>query len=290
MDTELLNHTPEVANQVPTVEVPAPTAWPIVLAFGIALVAAGMVTTVALTVLGAGIMVAGAVGWFREMLPEERMESLQVDTHVPAVTTSRHAIDRVPEAPDRPRAWLPVEIYPVSAGLIGGLAGGAVMAVLAMLYGIVTQRSIWYPINLLAAGFFPASVTEKTADLTAFHPSMFGIAVAIHLLACVLVGLLYGATLPMLPHRPILLGGFIGPILWSGVVHSLLGIVNPVLDKRIDWPWFVVTQVGFGIVAGIVVSRHERIQTWQRMPFYIRAGIEHSGMHDHDDDREGDRR
>jgi hypothetical protein len=82
----------------------------------------------------------------------------------------------------------------------------------------------------------------------------------------------------MLPRRPILLGGFIAPILWSGLLHSILGIVNPVLNQRIDWLWFVASQVGFGIVAGIVVSRQERIRTWQGLPLSLRAGMEASGM------------
>ena len=88
--------------------------------------------------------------------------------------------------------------------------------------------------------------------------------------------------LPMLPRRPILLGGFIAPLLWTGLIHSILGIVNPVLNQRIDWLWFVVSQVGFGIVAGIVVSRQERIRTWQRLPLAFRAGMEASGMKDED--------
>jgi hypothetical protein len=184
--------------------------------------------------------------------------------------------------------WLPVEIYPISAGLWGGLAGSVAMALLAMVYGVLSQRSIWYPVNLLAAGFFPASGTQAVAGLTGFHLSTFLIATAIHLITSVLVGLLYGAMLPMLPRRPILLGGLVAPIVWSGVVHSILGLVNPVLDQHIDWVWFVISQMGFGVVAGIVVSRRERIPTWQRLPFALRAGLEESGMHD--EDREGDER
>ena len=44
-----------------------------------------------------------------------------------------------------------------------------------------------------------------------------------------------------------------------------------------DWLWFVVSQMGFGIVAGIVVSRQERIRTWQHLPFAMRAGMEVQG-------------
>jgi hypothetical protein len=183
-------------------------------------------------------------------------------------------------AQELPRASLPVEIYPISAGIKGGLAGSVAMAFLAMLYGLLSQTSIWYPINLLAAGFFPAATTDTTAQIAAFHLRAFLVAVPIHLITSLLVGLLYGAMLPMLPRRPILLGGLIAPILWSGLIHSILGIVNPVLDQRIDWLWFVLAQVGFGIVAGLVVSRQERIRTWQHLPLAFRAGMEASGMMD----------
>ena len=152
------------------------------------------------------------------------------------------------------------------------------MAVVAMLYGIFSHTSIWYPINLLAAGFFPA--TANTAEIAAFHLRALLIAIPIHLITSLLVGLLYGAMLPMLPRRPVLLGGFIAPILWSGVIHSILGIVNPVLNQRIDWLWFVASQVGFGIVAGLVVSRQERIRTLQHLPLALRSGMEASGMRD----------
>ena len=287
MAVEPLNESVEDAST--TVAVPAPTAWPIVLAFGIALLFAGMVTSEAVSVLGAAAAIAGAVGWFRDVLPHEAHESLRVTTRVPAVSTLRHEVARVRVARELQRAWLPLEIYPVSAGIKGGLAGGVAMALLASLYGILSHTSIWYPINLLAAGFFPRATAMSTAEIAAFHLPAFLIAVPIHLIASLLVGLLYGATLPMVPHRPILLGGFIAPLLWSGMLHSILGIVNPVLNQRIDWLWFVLSQVGFGIVAGIVVSRQERIRTWQRLPFVLRTGFEESGLRDEnrgDDERQ----
>jgi hypothetical protein len=261
-----------------TVEVPASTPWPIVLAFGIALLFAGLVTSEAVSVLGAIISIAGAVGWFRDVLPNEAHETVQVVPQVAAVKTIRREVARMEIAHELRRAWLPVEIYPISAGIKGGLAGSVAMALLAMLYGVLSRTSIWYPINLLAAGFFPTATTVTTAEIAEFHLRAFVIAVPIHLITSLLVGLLYGAMLPMLPRRPVLLGGFIAPLLWSGLIHSILGIVNPVLDQRIDWLWFVASQVGFGIVAGIVVSRQERIQTRQQLPLALRVGLEASGM------------
>jgi hypothetical protein len=55
-----------------TVRLPAPTAWPIVLAFGITLVFAGLLTTASVSVLGAILAVSGYIGWFREVLPHEK--------------------------------------------------------------------------------------------------------------------------------------------------------------------------------------------------------------------------
>src|SRR6202035_1287290 len=127
------------------------------------------------------------------------------------------------------------------------------MAFLAVLYGVLYHKSIWYPINLLAAGFFPV-MAETTAKIAAFYLRAFVVAVLIHLITSLLVGLLYGAMLPMLPRRPVLLGGVIAPLLWSGLIYGILGILNPVLNQRIQWAWFVISQMGFGIVAGIVVS------------------------------------
>lgn len=278
MAVELVNHNGEATPG--TVELPAPTSWPIVFAFGITLVFAGLVTSGAVSALGAIVAVAGAAGWFRDVLPQEAHESMPVTAQVPGITTSRHEAARAAAAPELQRAWLPVEIYPVSAGIEGGLAGGVAMAVLAMLYGILSHTSIWYPVNLLAAGFFPQAMTATTAQIAAFHLRALLIAVPIHLITSLLVGLLYGATLPMLPRRPILLGGFVAPILWSGLLHGILEIVNPVLNRRIDWFWFVLSQVGFGIAAGIVVSRKMRVRTWQRLPLALPSRLEESGMRD----------
>src|SRR6478672_10523617 len=265
-----------------TVELPAPTAWPIVLAFGVMLLAAGMVTNVAVSVLGAILAVCGYIGWFRDVLPHEKMESVPVGDIPQPASTSRRQVERVEFMHrDLHRARLPLEIYPVSAGVKGGVAGGAAMAVLAMLYGIVSGHGIWYPINLLSVGFFPT--IQTTAQIAAFNMNSLIIASLIHVVTSLLVGLLYGVALPMFPRHPILFGGVIAPLLWSGLLHSVLDVINPVMNQRIDWPWFVISQIAFGIVAGIVVSRQERISTWQPLPLAVREGVEAQGAVDEND-------
>jgi hypothetical protein len=269
---------PETPEATPgTVRLPAPTAWPIILAFGVTLLFAGLLTSASVSILGAILFVTGCVGWFRDVLPHEKEETVEVKPEVTVIATSRREVERLPIAPDLPRALLPLETYPVSAGIKGGLAGSVAMAVLACLYGFLKQRSIWYPINLLAATGYAQSLKVGTAWLDAFHLGSFSLALLIHLITSLLVGLLYGAMLPMFPRRPIFLGGIVAPILWTGLLHSILGLINPLLDSRIDWPWFIASQFAFGIVAGLVVARLSRVRTRQLVPFLMRAGIEAPG-------------
>jgi hypothetical protein len=260
------------------IEVPASTAWPLVLALGFTLICAGLLTSVSVSVLGAVLALAGCAGWFQEVLPKEHEVVVSVIPDERAVITNRRMVDRLPLAPDQVRAWLPLHTHPISAGLKGGLAGGAAMAVLACAYGVLKVGSIWYPINLLAASFYAQSLKLGGSQLNAFHTDSFAIALALHALISTAVGLLYGAMLPMFAHRPILLGGLIGPVLWSGLQYSLLSLLNPMLESYIDWLWFIASQVAFGIVAGLVVVRQPRVPTRENVPFAIRAGVEAPGI------------
>ncbi|HEV3332168.1 MAG TPA: hypothetical protein VG096_14360 [Bryobacteraceae bacterium] len=260
------------------IEMPAPTAWPIVLAFGLTLVFAGLVTAASVSMLGAILAVAGAVGWFREVLPVESHERAPVVHEEIAIESSRSAVERIAGSGAAVRAWLPVEIYPISAGIKGGLAGGAAMALLAGVYGILSGNGVWYAMDLLVAGLFPAMATETARQIGTFNLYEFLIAIPLHLLISLMVGLLYGAMLPMLPRRPILLGGFAAPLLWSGLIYGILAFVNPVMNQHIDWIWFVASQIAFGMVAGFVVSAQARITTRQHLPLIVRMGIEAPGL------------
>jgi hypothetical protein len=272
--TEELNESRETPREI---ALPAPTAWPFVLALGCTLLFAGLVTSLSVSLLGAVLSLAGSIGWFREVFPREHKETVPVVAEEIRITTERRVVERVP-IPTYQRAWLPVHTYPISAGVKGGFAGAVAMAMLACAYGVLKAHSIWYPINLLAAAVYSESLKLGPAQLYSFHADSFAIALGLHAIVSTLVGLLYGAMLPMFPRRPIVLGGLIAPALWSALIYTILGLLNPLLASHIDWPWFIASQVGFGVVAGLVVVRHERIPTRENLSFAIRAGIEAPGI------------
>jgi len=279
MATQLSVEQVEQRPQAPVeIEVPASTAWPLVLALGFTLMLAGLLTSASVSALGVVLAVAGCVGWFREVFPHEHEETVPVVFEEHRVTTERRVVERVPVAPDLLRAWLPLETYPVSAGIKGGLAGAVAMAVLACAYGLFKAGSIWYPINLLAATVYAQSLKLGPAQLNSFHADSFAIALALHGIGSTLVGLLYGAMLPMFARRPIVLGGLIAPVLWSGLLYSTMQLLNPLLASRINWIWFMASQMAFGVVAGVVVVRQQRVSTRENLPFIVRAGIEAPGI------------
>src|SRR5271156_2303178 len=91
------------------IEMPAPTAWPLMLAVGLTLISAGMVTAASLSILGAMLTVAGAVGWFRQVLPVESHEVTHVVPEEHTIQTSRGTVERIAGVRQIPRAWLPLE-------------------------------------------------------------------------------------------------------------------------------------------------------------------------------------
>jgi hypothetical protein len=274
LGTEQLDEHPGTPREL---ESPAPTAWPFVLAFGFSLLFAGLVTSTSVSVLGALLAVAGCIGWFFEVFPREHEVVVPVVPDDFRASTKRRVVDRLPVAADQVRAWLPVHTYPVSAGVKGGLAGSVAMAALACAYGVLKAGSIWYPINLLAATVYSQSLKLGPSELYSFHADSFAIALGLHVLVSTTVGLLYGAMLPMFARRPIVLGGLIAPVLWSGLIYTMLGLLNPVLASHIDWYWFVASQVAFGVVAGLIVVRQSRMLTRENLPFAMRAGVEAPG-------------
>jgi hypothetical protein len=271
--------TPERDGSHPeSVDLPAPTAWPMVVALGITLGFTGLITHGAVSLVGIGLALIGGIGWFREVLPEPQLERIMlrpVELRPGAVSPSRAAERLLGEAGHRIR--VPVEIQPYSAGIRGGIVGGIAMAVVALAYGLIVQRSPWYPINLLSAAAMPGMAHATVAELRAFDLLALAIGTIVHGLISVLVGLLYAVILPMLPGRHVFWGGVIAPLLWTGLVWALLGVVNPTLGAHVDWPWFVVSQIAFGLATGFVVARAQPLPTMQTWPLAARVGVKTRG-------------
>jgi hypothetical protein len=260
-----------------TVELPAPTVWPMVFGLAVTLVFAGLLSSAYVSLAGGLLLLVAAVGWWRQVLPVEAHEHLAVepaDMTVPKVVIP---VEYLRAGVEKHRVRLGVKIRPFSAGFKGGVVGGIGMAGVAMIFGIISQGSIWYPINLLAAAAVPTLATASVEQLRQFSALGLILGIVIHALGSLLVGVLYAVMLPMFPRKAFWWAGVSAPILWSGVIASMLGFVNPALAARIDWRWFVASQLAFGLTGGFVIARTEGIESRQDWPLELRAGIEAPG-------------
>jgi hypothetical protein len=264
------------------IEVPAPTAWPLVTALGITLLAAGLVTHLVISLVGLVLALRGAVGWFSEDLPVEHVEMVRVRPAIERaqpVKVSARTVAHLEAGQAGHRVRIPAEIHPYSSGLKGGLVGGVAMAMVACAYGLIAHHSIWYPINLLAAAAMPSLAQADVAQLKAFNGTAFIMALIIHGLISLFVGLLFAVLLPMLPsRRAAFWGSLISPVLWTALVWATLKLVNPLLDTRIDWLWFIASQVAFGMTTGYVIHHSRTVETMQTWPLAARAGLEIPGL------------
>ncbi len=256
-------------------EMPAPTLLPLALAFGLMLAFLGLIFHLYLVYVGVAVAFSAAIGWWRAVIPAEAHEQVALDpAHRPSPVLMRpEAVIRLKPGESLHRVHLPHEAHSYSSGIIGGLAGGCVMAVLACIYGLIAQHSIWFPVNLLAGVVLPSMGSETLEQLRAFDGSALLAACLGHIALSILVGVLYAITLPMFPRYAFFWAGILMPLVWSGVVATLLNLLNPALNSRINWPSYVLCQLAFGLVCGFVIARSERIKTLQSWTLAERAGI-----------------
>ena len=264
-----------------TVEIPASTPWPFVTAFGLALIFAGLVTSLAVSVVGLVVLLTGAVGWFRVVMPVQQEELVKVvpTLSVARIASSTRRVDHLEPGAGGHRVRIPVQVHPYSAGLIGGAVGGVGMAIIACLYGLLAHGSIWYPVNLLAAAALPSLTDAGPEVLNTFQVAGFIAAFITHALFSLFVGLMFAVILPMMPSRfTAFWGSFLAPVLWTALIASTLRLINPALNSKIAWGWFIASQIAYGLITGYIVAHSKWVETQQDWPLAARAGLEAPGL------------
>jgi hypothetical protein len=250
------------------VEMPRPTAAPLVLALGITLVAAGVAFGAAFFVVGAAVFVAGLGIWIGQLLPGRghAHEPLAEPSERPRpVAAAPGGVEQMRPGLPGYRLRLPERVHPISAGLWGGLFGGLAMPLPALVWSLLSGHGLWYPLNLLAGMALPLPANMDPEQLEQYlkdpHGSLLLVAVVIHVVLSVVIGLIYGVLLPTLPEvpAPIAWGGLLMPVLWTAVSYVAMAVANPALPGMVSWPWFILSQFVFGITMPAVVLGAKRL-------------------------------
>jgi hypothetical protein len=251
-----------------SVKMPRPTVAPLVLAFGLTLLAAGVPLGLGFLFVGAVVVGAGLSIWIAQLLPGQGHidEPLaEPERRARPVAGAPGGVEHLREGLPGYRLRLPQDVHPISAGFRGGIVGGAVMPVPALLWGLLSGHGPWYPVNLLAGMVLPGVGTMTVSELEKVHTDLLVVGLVIHVVLSVILGLIYGVLLPTLPSvpQPIAWGGLLAPLLWSGISYAAMGIVNPLMERGVSWPWFIASQFVFGIVAAVVIMQAARLRPAQ---------------------------
>ena len=132
--------------------------------------------------------------------------------------------------------------------------------------------------NLLAGVVIPNLGNASIEYLRGFHSLPFIAALVGHVILSCLVGVVYAVILPMFPKYAPFWAGILMPLFWSGLVATVLNVLNPALNERISWPWFVACQLAFGLIGGYVIARSTSIRTMQSWSIEERAFLHAPGL------------
>jgi hypothetical protein len=244
-----------------SVEMPRPTIAPLVLAVGMLLLASSLIFGLGFLIAGAVLILVGLGLWIAQLLPGQgHMHEAFVD---PAqrprpISGLSGGVARLLEGMPGHRLRMPEKVHPISAGIKGGLAGGAVMPIPAILWALFSGHSIFYPLNLLVGTALPHL---DPGQLDQFNVVFFIVGLVIHASASLVLGLIYGVLMPTLPsiHRAIAWGGLLMPLLWSGTTFLMMSSVSQLLRDGVSWPWFIFSQFLFGTVLALFIMRYRHL-------------------------------
>ncbi len=240
------------------VEMPRPTVAPLIVSLGMGLLATGIAFGTYFMVAGVALLAIGLGAWSAEMLPGRghfHEPLVEPERRARPVTGAAGAVGQLHEGMPGYRFRMPQEVHPISAGVKGGIVGGMLMPIPALLWGLLSGHTIWYPVNLLAGMVLPGLEQLSVAELEEFRLSLLIAGVVIHATTSLIMGLVYGVLLPTLPDIPtsMVWAALLAPLLWTAASYLLMGVVNPVFHQRVSWPWFIASQFVYGVVMAVAV-------------------------------------
>jgi hypothetical protein len=144
-------------------------------------------------------------------------------------------------------------------GVVGGIIGGLWMVLVAAIYGLISGKGIWFPVNLIGATAMREMQGANVEALAQFNPRLASVGLIIHFLYAICVGFLFAGFLLVLPGRPLLWALVLGPLLWV-LAFLALPLFNPVMERNLDPLSFAVAHIFYGLIMGLwVVREHPQL-------------------------------
>ncbi len=275
MLTEQLNR--EQCPDSVEIEIPAPTAWPFVLAFGSTLMLTGLLTSCRASVRGFASLLRVASDGFarssRHRAGTNRAGGLEDESRL-TIAVSWNAI------PIAAGSSAGMASSPYISGFSGGQRRHRRPVAMAALAALMDSESRQHLVSHQSPcrGDLSRILASGPHRLYSFHADAFAVAFVLHGVGSILVGLLYGAMLPMFPRRPIVLGGLIAPVCGRGCFTN-----SRTAESVARQPHQLVLvrrlASGFWSCRRPRCRAPTRIPTRENLSFALRAGIEAPGIY-----------
>jgi hypothetical protein len=157
------------------------------------------------------------------------------------------------------RKEVPAMVYPYSSGIVGGLIAGMAMVVVALIYGLLTGRGIWYPVNLIGATVLRDLQNAPQETFEQFNLAALIAGLVIHLIMSAGLGFVFSLVLPTLPGSPWVWAAIVAPLLWITATALALPLLNPIMERYIDWPSFGIAQFFYSLILGWWLTRTPKV-------------------------------
>lgn len=155
---------------------------------------------------------------------------------------------------------VPALVYPYRAGLTGGALGGLAMMAVAMVYGLVSGRGLWLPVNLIGTALIPGLQSASLATLSQFNAAALLAGLLLHTALSIGLGFVFAMMLPTLPGSPVMWSLAVGSLLWWLAGAITLPLFNPIMAAAVDVPSFLMAHLAYGLALGGWVTQKPRIR------------------------------
>lgn len=174
---------------------------------------------------------------------------------------SRAEGESPPEAPQTKAGHsVPAMVYPYKVGVTGGALGGSAMVAVALIYGVVSGRGIWLPVNLVGATLILDLQGAPLEKLAEFNAAALIVGVILHATISIGIGFVFAVLLPTLPGPPVIWSLTVGSLLWALASLLILPALNPTMAEHVDVPSFLIAHLVYGIVLGWWIPRTPKIR------------------------------
>ncbi len=154
---------------------------------------------------------------------------------------------------------VPAFVYPYKVGLIGGALGGLAMVVVALIYGLLSGRGVWLPVNLIGATLVRDLQGASIEVLKQFNFAALIVGLLMHAALSVGLGFVFALLLPTMPGPPLIWSLTVGPLLWSIASLLILPAINPIMAEQVEVSSFFLAHLAYGLVLGWYVTRQPKV-------------------------------